>query len=289
MTITSGLVNELRGKTGAGMLDCKKALVETNGNIQEAIDLLRKKGIASAAKKSDRGGKEGSVALMVKGDKAVMLEINCETDFVAKNEQFQAIVQKVLSLAFVSNAQNIVEFLDTKINGQTVTEFILENTAIMGENLSLSKFFVLNGANVFSYVHNAYSKNSGKIAVLVQFDSNLPDEKLRVLGEQIAMQIAAAKPVALAIADIDEKIIAREKNIFIEQARESGKPDVVIEKMIEGRMRKFYEEVVLSEQLSIFDNKTKIKDLVAEQAKALGGNASIKSYRKFELGQEDLI
>jgi elongation factor Ts len=287
MSITAQLVNDLRVKTGAGMMDCKKALVETDGNIQEAIDLLRKKGVASAAKKSDRGGKEGSVALMVKDNRAVMLELNCETDFVAKNDQFQAIVQKILRHALESDAQNAAEFLQTKISDETVAEFVLENAAVMGENLSLSKFFVLNSANVFSYVHNAYSKNSGKIAVLVELESDLSSDKLKAFGEQIAMQIAAAKPIALTINDVDAQALEREKSIFTEQAKESNKPDSVIEKMIEGRIRKFYEEVVLSEQLSIFDNKTKIKDFVAQQAAALGGSISIKSYSKFELGQVD--
>lgn len=287
MSITAELVNSLRVKTGAGMMDCKKALVETNGNIQEAIDFLRKKGIASAAKKSDRGGKEGSVALMVKDNRAVMFELNCETDFVAKNDQFQAIVQKILRHALESDVQNAAEFLQTKISDKTVAEFVLENAAVMGENLSLSRFFVLNGTNIFSYVHNAYSKNSGKIAVLVELDSDLSGDKLRAFGEQIAMQIAAAKPIALTINDVDSQALEREKNIFIEQAKESNKPDAVIEKMIEGRIRKFYEEVVLTEQLSIFDNKTKIKDFVAQQASELGGRISIKSYRKFELGQVD--
>ena len=287
MSITAELVNSLRVKTGAGMMDCKKALVETNGNIQEAIDLLRKKGIASAAKKSDRGGKEGSVALMVKDNRAVMFELSCETDFVAKNDQFQGIVQKILRHALESDVQNAAEFLQTKISDKTVAEFVLENAAVMGENLSLSRFFVLNGTNIFSYVHNAYSKNSGKIAVLVELDSDLSGDKLKAFGEQIAMQIAAAKPIALTINDVDSQALEREKNIFIEQAKESNKPDAVIEKMIEGRIRKFYEEVVLTEQLSIFDNKTKIKDLVAQQASELGGRISIKSYRKFELGQVD--
>jgi elongation factor Ts len=287
MSITTELVNELRAKTSAGMMDCKKALVETNGNIQEAIDLLRKKGVASAAKKSDRGGKEGSVAVIVKDARAVMLELNCETDFVAKNEQFQAIVQKILHHALDSGAQNIEEFLAAKIDGKTTQEFILENAAVMGENLSLSRFFALHSANVFIYVHNAYSKNSGKIAILVELESDLSNDKLKAFGEQVAMQVAAAKPIALTISEVDSGVLEREKSIFVDQAKASGKPDAVIEKMIEGRIRKFYEEAVLNEQLSIFDNKTKIKDFVADQAKALGGSILIKSYKKFELGQSD--
>jgi elongation factor Ts len=288
MTITSALVNELRAKTGVGMMDCKKALVASNGNIDEAVDWLRKQGLSSAAKKADREVKEGSIALAINDSKAVLVELSCETDFVAKNEQFQNIIQKITHHALNSNVTNLDELLESDIAGNKKTkEYVLEHIAVVGENLTLKRFAVLNGNLIFSYVHNAYVKNSGKIGVLVALESNLDHATLKDLGHKLAMHVAAMKPLVLNTNELDQTIVEKERSIFSDQAKASGKPEAVIEKMVEGRIRKFYEEVVLNEQVSMFDGKTKIKDLVAEHAKTLGGNVSIKSYVRFELGENN--
>jgi elongation factor Ts len=286
MTITSALVNELRSKTGVGMMDCKKALVASNGDIDQAIDWLRKQGMSSAAKKADRVVNEGSVAVASNDNKSVVLELSCETDFVAKNEQFQALINEITTHALETAAENLEELLETTMkNGKKVKDYVLEHIAVVGENLSLKKFAVLHGNLVFSYVHNAYSKSSGKIAVIVSLESSLDSAALKPLGHKIAMHAAAMKPLVLNIAELDAAIVEKEKDIFSEQAKASGKPDAVIEKMVEGRVRKFYEEVVLNEQVSMFDGKTKIKDLVEQTAKELGSAISIKAYKRFEIGE----
>jgi elongation factor Ts len=287
MSITSALVNELRNKTGAGMMDCKKALVNTNGDINQAIEWLRKQGIASATKKSDRAVNEGSVACAIKDHKAVLVELNCETDFVAKNEQFQNVINKIASHALNSETNNVDELLQSHIeSNKTVKDYILENVAVVGENLTLKRFANVKNEKglLFSYIHNVYSKNSGKIAVLVELDSDLGHAELKDLGHKLAMHVAAMKPLVLNVEELDKGLVEKEKEIFTEQSKASGKPAPVIEKMVEGRIRKFYEEVVLNEQLSMFDGKTKIKDYVAEAANKLGGKISIKSYQRFELG-----
>lgn len=286
MTITSALVNELRSRTGVGMMDCKKALVASNGDIDLAVDWLRKQGMSSAAKKADREVKEGSVAIAVSDKKSVIVELSCETDFVAKNEQFQALINEIAQNALNTEAQTLQALLETVIKeGKTVKDYVLEHIAVVGENLSVKQFASLEGNLVFSYVHNAYTKSSGKIAVLVSFDSNLDNSTLKPLGHKIAMHIAAMKPIVLNSQDLDQQIVEKEKSIFSEQAKASGKPDAVIEKMVEGRVRKFYEEVVLNEQVSMFDGKTKIRDLVELHEKELGGKISIKSYKRFEIGE----
>jgi elongation factor Ts len=288
MTITSALVNELRSKTGVGMMDCKKALVAANGNLEAAIDWLRKQGMSAAAKKADREVKEGSVAFAIDGTRAILVELNCETDFVAKNEQFQNIIRNVAQYALTSNAKNLEELLETTTEkNQKIKDYILEHIAVVGENLTLKRLAVMHNEKglIFSYVHNAYAKLSGKIAVAVEFESDLTHESLKDLGHKIAMHIAAMKPIVLNPDELDLAIVEKEKTIFTEQAKASGKPEAVIEKMVEGRIRKFYEEVVLNEQVSMFDGKTKIKDLISDTAKTLGGQVKIKSFKRFELGE----
>ncbi len=282
MTITAALVNELRQKTGAGMMDCKKALVETNGNIDEATDILRKKGLASAAKKSDRVAAEGLVVVSVKEKEGVVLELSSETDFVAKNDKFQALAHTLAHDYLNQGADKSFEDFKSS-NEQKVTEHI----ALIGENIMIrraTKLSVPQGL-VVSYTHNAIAPSLGKIGVLVAFESNIAPEKLAELGKQIAMHVAAAKPEALTSTELDPKLIAKEREIAADQARASGKPENVIEKMVEGRIQKFYEQVVLLEQLFVMDGKTKISQLLADFAKQHGGTINIKAYVRFVLGE----
>jgi elongation factor Ts len=286
MNISASLVNELRAKTGAGLMDCKKALIASNANLEEAINVLRTKGLSSAAKKADREAKEGLVIVINDSSKYAIAEFRCETDFVAKNEQFQLLAKNITSHILQISAKNVEEVLETKIkNDVSVKEYIFENIATLGENLSIKKLATLDSNLVFVYLHNKYSDSIGKIAVLVELDSDLTYDVLKELGQKIAMHVAAMKPLVLDINQLDPILVENEKNIFSAQAKESGKPDAVIAKMVEGRVRKFYEESVLNEQVSMFDGKTKIKDLVQEYALKLGGKIAIKSYIRFEVGE----
>ena len=286
--ISAALVNELRNKTGAGMMDCKKALVENNGDLQASIDWLRKKGAASVAKKADRQTSEGAICIATSTEKAVILELNCETDFVAKNEKFQDVINKVTQHALnATNIQSVDDLLASVIEANTtVSEYIINSSAVIGEKLSLSSFKIEQGGLVYSYIHNAYTAKTGKIGVLVSFESNLSKEILAELGRKVAMHIAAADPLPLALnaQDIAPEVVERERQIFTEQAQASGKPAVVIEKMLEGKMRTFYEGVVLNEQNFVLGDKIKIKELVGNFAKEKGGTASIKSFQRFQIG-----
>jgi elongation factor Ts len=285
MSITSALVNELRSKTGVGMMDCKKALVACNGDLAEAADWLRKQGMSSAAKKADREVNEGSVAIASNGARHVVIELSCETDFVAKNEQFQGLTRKIADHALTAGVTSLDDLLESSIEGKSVKQYIAEHVGVIGENLSLRRFACLNGSNVGSYVHNVYAPLSGKIAVLVSLDSTLSKDALEEVLRKVAMHVAAMRPIVLNEEDLDPAIISKEKEIFAEQAKASGKPDAVIEKMVDGRVRKFCEEVVLNEQLSMFDGKTKIKDLVAQYGANLGASIKINSYVRFEIGK----
>ncbi len=288
MTISANLVKDLRERTGAGMMDCKKALLETNGNFDDAIDWLRKKGLAAAAKKAGRVTAEGLVAAIVDGQTGVLLELNSETDFVAKNDKFQSLARG-MAQEFLKFKGSFEEFMNSSYSnsGKNVSEAISENISIIGENLSLrraKKITVSKGA-VCNYVHNQTVPGLGKIGVLVALESDASAEKLMPIGKQIAMHIAAAKPESLTVADLDPALIAKEREIFSEQARASGKPDAVIAKMVEGRIAKFYEQTVLLEQLFVIDGKTKIYEVINNAAKEIGHSIKITSYIKYELGE----
>jgi len=285
--ITATLVRDLREKTGAGMMDCKQALVETGGDLELAVDWLRKKGHAAAAKKAGRATAEGMVGLSVHGKSGVVVELNSETDFVARNEKFQTLMSSVLKAAQNCNSLSDLEMADYDGSSQTVKEAVTENVSIIGENISLSRFakVSVNNGVVASYVHNAIMDNAGKIAVLVALESNIDHAALNGLGKQLAMHIAAARPEVLSREMVSDAQISREKEIFAEQARASGKSDEIIEKMLVGRLQKFYQEIVLLEQVFIMDNKTKIADLLKEFGKQHGGEAIIKDFVRYELGQ----
>jgi elongation factor Ts len=288
MSIDAKTVQKLREKTGAGMMDCKKALIQTEGDFEAAVDWLRTKGLAAAAKKSGKTASEGLVGIATSADgkKAAAVEVNSQTDFVARNEQFQSLVKNLTELA-VNYDDEIEDFKKLKVNNSTVEEYIVENIATIGENIVLrriARMSVDNGV-VSTYMHNAVVPNYGKIAVMVALESNGDKEKLQQIGKQIAMHIAAAKPDALSIADVDSSALEREKNIFAEQAKASGKPESIIDKMVEGRVRKYYEEVVLLEQVFVIDGKSKISQVVEDAAKTVGAPVTLKSFVRFNLGE----
>lgn len=286
--ITGAMVKDLREQTGAGMMDCKKALTETNGDMEAAIDWLRKKGLSAAAKKSGRVAAEGLVAVAVEGQKAVALEVNAETDFVARNDKFQKFALDAVSVALKTGAD--LEGLKTQAypeTGRNVQDELTQLIATVGENMTLRRVASLSVSQgvVASYVHNAVAPNIGKIGVLVALESTADQGKLMELGKMIAMHVAAARPEALNIADVDTSALEREKNVLSDQARASGKPEAIIEKMVEGRLRKYYEEVVLMEQVYVVDGETRIKDVVANAAKAMGADVTLKGFVRYQLGE----
>ena len=286
--ITAAMVKELRETTGAGMLDCKKALTETAGDMEKAVDWLRKKGLASAAKKASRIAAEGLVAVAVDGNKGAVVEVNSETDFVAKNEIFQEYVEDAAKVALMSNGD--VEAMKAVVcpkAGKAFGERLTDMIAKIGENMNLRRAKVLEVKDgvVASYVHSAARSGLGKIGVLVALESTADKAKLQELGKHIAMHIAASNPLFHTIADVAPEALEREKAIFSEQAAASGKPANIIEKMVEGRIRKYYEEVVLEEQAYIMDPDKKVKDVIANAEKELGAPVKLVGYVCFKLGE----
>lgn len=285
--INAALIKELREKTGAGMMDCKKALLETAGDMEAAVDWLRKKGLAAAAKKSSRVAAEGLVALASEGKKAAVVELNAETDFVARNDKFQALAASVAKVALQANTGDVEALKAAPLNGGTVQDAITNAIAVIGENMNLRRVSTLsvNEGVVATYLHNAIADGLGKIGVLVALESSAPAAKLAELGKQIAMHIAAAKPEALTVDEVDQDKLVRERAVYKEQAMASGKPADIAEKMVEGRVRKYYEEVVLLEQLYIMDGKTKVREVIEQAAKELGAPIKLTAYTRFLLGE----
>lgn len=284
--VTASLVKELREMTGSGMLDCKKALTETAGNLQEAVDWLRKKGLAAAAKKAGRIASQGLVAVKVQDNKGVVVEVNSETDFVARNKDFQDFVGQVADAALSVDC-DYEKTKSASVGDKTVEETVTALVAKIGEHLHFRRsagLSVVQGA-VVPYVHSAVSDGKGKIGVLVALESAADKAALTALGKQIAMHVAATAPVALNIGEVPAELLEREKSVISEQARASGKPEAIIEKMTEGRLRKFYEEVVLLEQDFVIDNEKKVKDAVAEAAKELGSDIKLTGFVRFNLGE----
>ncbi len=286
--ITAALVKDLREKSGAGMMDCKKALTEANGDVEAAIDWLRKKGLAAAAKKAGRVAAEGLVGVAANGLSGAAVELNAETDFVARNDAFQTAVATVTKLAL--DTDGTLESLQVAAypgNGRTVAEELPTLVATIGENMNLrrvAKLTVSDGV-VASYVHGALAPGLGKIGVLVALESTGDKAALAELGKQIAMHVAAARPEALDVADVSTANLERERAVLVEQARASGKPENIIEKMVEGRVRKYYEEVVLLEQLYVIDGETKIRKVVENAAKAVGAPVALTGFVRFQLGE----
>ena len=285
--ITAASVKELRERTGAGMMDCKKALAENNGEMEASIDWLRAKGLAAAAKKAGRTAAEGLVGVAVQGNRGALVEVNSETDFVAKNEIFQGFVRNVAQLALQHGTD--VEALGAAQypEGGTVQEKLTDNIAKIGENQSLRRASVVEvgqGA-VVSYVHNQVAPGLGKIGVLVALESAAPVETLTQLGKQIAMHVAAAHPLALSAEDLPSELIERERGIAMEKAKESGKPQNIVEKMVEGNLAKFRKDNALLSQLFVMDNKTPVAEVVASAAKEAGTGIQLASFVRFQLGE----
>lgn len=285
--ITAAMVKDLREKSGAGMMDCKKALSENAGDMDQAMDWLRTKGLAAAAKKSSRTAAEGLVGVAVSGTKGAAVEVNSETDFVAKNDQFQSFVRDVTQIALVKGGD--IESLKSQAmpSGKTVEEVLTNNVATIGENQSLrrSRTLEVSKGAVVPYIHNAAAPGLGKIGVLVALESEASDEVLQALGKQLAMHIAAAFPKALNEADLDEAEIERERAIATEKAAESGKPADIIAKMVEGGIAKYRKEHALVSQLFVMDGKTKISDVVAKAGKDAGAEIKLVDYVRFQLGE----
>lgn len=277
MTITAAAIKDLREKTGAGMMDCKAALTETKGDFEAAVDWLRSKGLSKAAKKSTRVAAEGLVCVATANGKTAVVEVNSETDFVSKNDQFQALITSITTAALSTDGSTEALNNAKVANGKPVSEVITDAIATIGENISLRRATVFSdsdGAKTFSYIHNAQAPNMGKIGVLVQLKNGNEE-----LGKQIAMHVAATKPESLNVASLDQNLVAREKEVYAEQARQSGKPENIIEKMIEGRVRKFYEQVVLLEQDFVMNPEKKVKDVLKE------AGAELIAYTQYTVGE----
>ena len=287
--ITASSVKSLRDKTGAGMMDCKKALTESNGDFEEAIVWLRKKGLSKAAKKSGRAAAEGLVSVIVDGSKAAIVELNAETDFVSRNEQFQDLAKKITEVVLSASNDDVEKIKNEKFPGseKSVADEITSHIAVIGENMNLRRVGELNVEKgvVVPYIHNSIADGLGKIGVLVALESDGDTEKLSDIGKKVAMHIAAARPEVLNVEDVNAEMVERERSIFKEQARASGKPDNIIDKMVEGRIRKYYSEVVLNEQMFVMDDKKKVSEFLKSSSNEIGSPITLKSFIRFELGE----
>ena len=281
--ISASLVKELREKTGAGMMDCKNALTENNGDIESSVDWLRTKGLAKAAKKSGRVASEGLIAISSSDSFSVIVEVNSETDFVARNESFQNVANTISQLGLLSSSIDDLKIQKIENKDVNVEEYITEMISSIGENINLRRMirFESSNTNIASYIHGQVSEGLGKIGVMVNLKSTVNNEIVNELGKKIAMHIAATNPLSISIEDIPSDILERERNILIEEARESGKPEEIIEKMIEGRLKKFYQESVLLEQTYVIDGESKVADVL----NSLDSPVEIIDFVRYELGE----
>ena len=282
--ITAKLVKELRDKTSAGMMDCKKALNETDGDIEAAIDWLRKKGIAKADKKAGRVAAEGLVAVATAGTSGVLVEVNSETDFVARNAEFQTAVANVATAAL--GVESTEALRDAQVEGKSVTDYLTALVAKIGENMSLRRMTKLSVSSgvVEGYIHNAATTGMGKIGVLVALESTGDAAALQTLAKKIAMHIAATSPLALTTDDLDQAVVQKERDMLKAEALESGKPEAIVDKMVEGRMVKFFKESVLMTQMFVMDPDRNIETVIADEAKALGAEITMSGYVRMEVG-----
>lgn len=283
--ITTAMIKELREKTGAGMMDAKKALVESGGDMEAAMEEMRKKGMAKADKKSSRTAAEGLVAVVTEGTKGAVIELNAETDFVSRNEEFQAFVKSVAPLALEANS--VEDLAAADLNGKSVKDSLTDLIAKIGENMNLRRMENLEVSNgvVSAYVHGALTDGLGKIGVLVALESDADAAVLEGLGKQIAMHVAAAFPKYLSRDDVDASEMEKERTFLVEQAMAEGKPEEIAQKMVEGRMRKFYEEICLLDQTFVIDGDTKIADVVANAAKEAGTEIKLTGFARVQLGE----
>ena len=287
MSITAAQVKELREKSGAGMMDCKKALNETNGDMDSAVDWLRTKGLAAAAKKSGRVASEGLIAASVSDGVGALIELNSETDFVSRNEEFQNFAKTLADIALSVNDLDTLKAADFPGSGRTVEEELTQKIATIGENMSLRRMqkVSVDAGLVVPYIHNAVADGLGRIGVLVGLSSAADEASLAALGKQLAMHIAATSPASLSVDDLDPAMVQRERDVLIEQAKASGKPQDIAEKMVAGRMRKYYEEVVLLEQIFVVDGETKVKAVIEMAAKDAGSAIALTAFSRFNLGE----
>ena len=288
MSITAAMVKDLREKTGAGMMDCKKALGETNGDMEAAIDWLRAKGIAKADKKSGRTAAEGLINIASSGTKAVVIEVNSETDFVARNDAFQELVRGIGAVAL--NTDGTVDAIGAAnypASGKSVVDTIKDAIAHIGENMNLRRSALLQVEDgvVSTYVHNAVADGLGKLGVLVALKSTGNKDALNAIGRQVAMHIAATNPLAIRPEEVDAAVAERERNVFIEQSRESGKPEAIIEKMVEGRMRKFFEEVALLSQAFVINPDLTVGAAIKAAEASVGAPIEITGMARLLLGE----
>ncbi len=286
--VTAALVKQLRDKTGAGMMDCKKALSENDADVEAATDWLRKKGLAAAAKKAGRLASEGLIGVKVEATRGALVEINSETDFVARNEEFQKLVRSVTDLAPEAGGDaDRLQAMQIKATGRSVADEITQAVATIGENINFRRTGTVevDEGVIGSYVHSQLSPGLGKIGVLVGLTSAGDKGELEVLGKQLAMHIAAAKPEAVSVDRLDPESVSRERAIYADQARASGKPENIVEKMVDGRMRKYYEESVLLEQVFVVDTDLKVKQAIERAAEKIGSSIVVADFLRFALGE----
>ena len=286
--VTAALVKQLRDQTGAGMMDCKAALTETGGDFEAAVDWLRKKGLAAAAKKAGRVASQGLVGVEVSGRRGAVVEVNSETDFVARNQEFQALVRAIAHLALeVGGDRDRLSAATVPASGRSVTDEITQAVAVIGENINLrrSAAIEVDPGVVGSYVHGALAPGLGTIGVLVGLHSAGDPERLAALGKQLAMHVAAARPQAVSVDRLEAATLARERAIYADQARATGKPENIIDKIVEGRVRKFYEEAVLLEQAFVLDPDLKVRDAIDRVAEEIGSSIAVTDFVRFGLGE----
>ena len=286
--VTAALVKQLRDQTGAGMMACKAALTETAGDFEAAVDWLRKKGLAAAAKKAGRVASQGLVGVEVSGPKGAVVEVNSETVFVARNQEFQALVRAIARLALeVGGDRDRLLAAKVPTSGRSVADEITQAVAVIGENISLrrSATVAVDQGVIGSYVHGALAPGLGTIGVLVGLHSSGDPERLAALGKQLAMHVAAARPQAVSIDRLEAATLERERAIYADQTRASGKPDNIIDKIVEGRVRKFYEEAVLLEQTFVIDPDLKVKDAIDRVAEEIGSSIAVTEFVRFALGE----
>ncbi len=286
--ITASMVKELREKTGAGMMDCKQALTENDGDMEKAIDWLRAKGLSKAAKKSGRVAAEGLVGVATDGARGAVVEVNSETDFVARNETFQDMVKNIATVALDAKGDlAALQAADYPGAGKSVEEYVKEMVGSIGENMTVRRTAYLEVPNgvVAAYVHNQAAPGMGKIGVLVALESEGDADKLMELGRKLAMHVAAAAPLALTEDELPAEVVERERAILVEQAKESGKPDNIIEKMVEGRMKKFFKESVLLSQIFVMDNETPIEKVVKNAEAEVGAPVKLAGFVRMQLGE----
>ena len=288
MNLSASIVKELREKSGAGMMDCKKALIATNGIVEDAIDWLRKQGLSAVAKKSDRVAAEGLIGITIKGTKGALIEVNSETDFVARNELFQNFVKTCSQLALESKSD--INFLKTLLlpnTDKTVNQELTNNIATIGENMNIrrAEYLEVSEGILVPYIHNKVTDDLGKLGVIVAIETKANDKQIIETGKKIAMHIAATSPKSLNINDLNKDLVDREKNVFMDQAIASGKPVEIAEIMVQGRMQKFFKDVVLNEQIFVIDGESKIKDIVRDLSENVGTQVVIKDFKILKLGE----